>query len=520
MNANVIALLRTADLSINTISGTGSAYDRLNAERQVFLDLFEAGTATATDVLRFVLLIDDCGTETVPGSEGIQWLWHNAERFANAVGNVEVFVETLLTLLRRNREGDEEHERATWLASRDILSTILRVPELMMLLSPEWRERMVSEVWHLVGAQNDWIAAAAQTGVNRDVMANAILTKLDRAKPKEPGRRTDMDDFLEFGYGHEENPLSSTLSRLGGFIDKDCGCASRQRESIRLNPAPWWTCLEQTVQARLDAIERGEAVPQRSYCIWTDITCDRKQQTEPEKWKTCFYGLSTWSVLTAEELELAMILCEERQPGCTVGLRAKLLRRLPEEKVDQLIAQAMANATSLGHIPDVELKRLSPAETQQLAERLAPLPKTYGWSDKRTIQFLLRILVDLPEADRRAFYEGTLLRVLENADAPSLYAAWRQLGLVLPRLESNLLARLENEGYGYGVIRREPNPAKSGLVQYVVRENNTVFVHQNHAHRYFPTVGDPVVFHREGRRLTPRVIAVDFIPVMKDREKY
>ena len=514
---SVASLIDVRALRYNRVTGTGEAYDRLHAARQAFLDKFENGRATATDVLQFILLEDDCGHETIPTSEGAEWLRHNADRFADTVGNVDAFVETVLGLFHQNVTGDEEYVRGAWLAGYEFLRTLVSEPELMLLLSPEWRERMVREVWPEVGSNgNAWIAAAVQTGVSRKVIATAILERLGRVVVTD-GVSNCVSDFLLFGRENytNTNPLASTLGALGEttFSYWDSESVNR-REAIRLLPETGWTCVERIVTARLNAIDLGNSVPVRSYNVHMRFQ-EYEKPSEEQMWRACFRGISSWSVLTADELHRALLICEAKAPGCLVNMREHMAWRLNERTVEELVGFSMSRIDTVSGIPDSEIARLTLDERRALATRIATVERNARHMVKPTSQFLFKILTDLPRSERRSFYENTIVRVLKDAHSPAVYSAWRQLNLVEADLDYKLRGWLEEDGYKVGTIHRVP--FGSGW-QLAVDVGRMRYVQQRSGHRYHPTAGDQVMFSRSGNRLTSSVVAVNFVPVMKDAD--
>lgn len=506
---NVVHLLvDTGALREREIRGTGAAYDTLAAARKSFLDQIKDGTATATTMLNFVMLIDDVGNEVIPSSEGMAWMWHNADRFAEIVGDVDVFVEAALRVFDQAQARQLPYEESARPLAHWFFRSFPCSAELMALLSPAWRERFVRELVPRFGPDNNsWIAAAIQNGVPRHVVAQAILTRLRNVKV-ERGIAHSMMNFLRYGTQDRHDgssPVPSTLRRLGEEFD------GRRYNALARDPSDGWETIERIVRERMAAIEEGQRVPTRPYELFMYFHL-HETPSEAEKWRRCFDGLDEWAALTNLELEEALLICAEKDPEQTVVYREKMLRRLDPDAVDIIIADAMGRLASISGVPDAEIARLTLAQRKRLAERLQPAHERYV--HKATAQFLFRLVVDLPAADREAFFLGTVERVLKEASVPALYAAWRQLELEEPDLEATLRRWLVEEGYRIGKIVARPHP--KGGTQMAVEIGRYRYVQERGSHRYFPAVDDEVLFPHEGRHLTPMVIAVNFIPVMKD----
>lgn len=502
---DIVALVDRAALRYREITGRGDAYRRLDAECGTFQAKVDRRTATMTDVLNHVLLIECCGYEVDPTSEGMAWLREHTAEFAAIVGDVDVFVETVLRIVNRvDAEKDDQFD--VRMLGYTFFKSFLGSHALMATLSPAWRERMVREVFPRFGTYNDgWIAAAVQTGVPRKVIADAILARLaDPASGKGYAH-----GFLTYGRHERGNaPVPSTVLRLGREHDR------HWYTSMMRDPAPGWEIIERRVSERLDAVEAGRPVPKLAYQLYMYFHA-HETPTEEEKWRRCFDGLDEWSVLLNEELEAALITCAELRPEESLAQRAKMLARLSPEMVDLILSDAVGRLTSVSGISDEEMARLSLADRKRLAARLVPVD---GHLVRPTAQFLFRLLVDLPTPEeRRAFYRDTVARVLADASATALYAAWRQMRLVNEGLDGVLRERLDASGYWLGTIERGIHP-KGGVQMLVMYEGHHVrYVEQRDVnHRYYPEVGDPVMFRPEGARLTPHVIAVTFLPVLKE----
>lgn len=506
VTGSVVSLVNRRALREVEIRGTGSAYNRLDAARAAFLDKVEASTASITDLLNFVLLIDNVGHEVMPGSEGMDWIIRNPDTFAEIVGDVDVFLATVVQMVDRTHPEDEESDARSlgfWFLSR-----FIGHQQLLALLSPEWRERYVRELYPRFGAwNNSWVAAAVIVGVPRSVIAHALLERLRRTEVRR-GAANDVDGFLQYGSDRDGSAscVPQTLRHLGAEIEYST------YKSLSRSPIGGWARIERTVRARLDAIEAGKPVPVVDYqhCMTFPL---HHRPTEVEQWDASFSGLNPWSVLSNNELEEALLICAEKAPAGVASIRQKMLARLDETAVEIILASAVGELTSLFSVSETELARLSLAQRKRLAERLVPVKEHY--LEKVTAQFLFRLIVELPREERRRFYETTVSTVLAAANAQTLYAAWAQLGFQNDGLEYALQDRLREAGIWIGTIRRVPNPRRGGT-QLAVEFEGDLFVQANGSHRYFPTEGDRVMFNPNGRQLTSTVMAVNFTPVMKD----
>ncbi len=504
-----VSLIDARQILGQEIAGTWTAYDELQAARDAFPAKVKAGTATPTDLLRFILLIDACGFETIPVSMGMRWIAENPEPFLQIVGDADIFLESVVRLYDRAEGNPQEKNEGVRLSSHWFFRSFLISPELLRLLSPEGRTRCVRDLYPRFGAtNNEWVRAAAMAGVSRATMAEALLERL-RGTRIEPGMANDVHDFLRYGIERPEDasPIAMTVRRLG----IEHGRNGRHDELVRA-PDKAWPSIEKTVaeqNARMDA-----GLPPNVPFHFVLEFPPHARPTAAEKWTAAFCGLNPWSVLTNRELETALLLCAEKAPGETVKARARILRRLDAAAADIIVGDALDRLDSVSDVPADEWARLSVDQRTRFAERLAAVEKDF--LVKPTAQFLFTLLLELPPEERHGFYAKTVSRVLLSANASKVYVAWRQLGREDDGLEKALRRHLQLAGYRLGTIVRRRHP--KGGFQQAVEDGKTLYVQERGNHRYFPRDGDVVLFHPNGRHLTPSVVAVTFVPAMADAE--
>lgn len=500
--------IETQNVTHQWISGRGESYDRLNAARDAILAKIEDGTAKPEDMLSFALLVDDCGYEVIPQSAGMPWIMANPTKFTEIVGDADLFMQAALHAY------DTACEQKA--AQTDFESPLLSLPhwffqgfiqsaELLTLLSPQWRERFIHELYPRFGSWNNgWINAAIMAGVTRQVIAQAIIERLRRTQVRH-GMANDVHDFIEYGIGDRHSaPIRSTLHSLGIAVSRGSDLYNR----ILSDPTHGFDLIHQEVLACLTSLKAGDGYTHQN----EPFTMNLRKYTETEKWHYCFGDFKPWDMLTNQELSIALAICGSKAPNKLMGARVQMERRLPSAAVDAHIAQAILGLESLDRIPEDELKRLDARTRKALAKRL-DLAHTPHYATRHTFSFLLRLVVDL-EGEGEAFFREVVAPTLTENTISTAFIAWRRLGLSHPQLEDSLEYRLDQAGYWYGTIEQGRHP--KGGTQMLVHHGHLKMVQARGHHRYFPSEGDLVLYRVDGHYLTPRVVAVYFTPIMKD----
>lgn len=475
----------TATMEARTLG----SYDAVRTARAEFEDKVEDNSATRVDLIRYILTIDEAGYETIPTSMGMQWIHRNSQSFQKLVGDVDSFLEHALDLAKVSRTDDVEdiefmdglHALRYW-----FLRSIICFKELMGLLTQEWRETFVRDIYPKVGASNStWISAVVLCGVPREMIAQAILKRLEHVKV-EKGMANDVEEFLRYGGGGvHDAPIHVALRSLGVQL----GMIEGLHEAIAQDPTAGFTKIEQHIRMGIQPKE------------------------------TAFGGfpeIPPWFVLNNDELAQALQICAIKAPAETLNiLRDERIKpRLKDADVDTIVTLAYRLMTSLSGVNISTLERLLTFwEREELARQLTPVDAHY--LHKTTAQFLFQIVLELsPRAKREEFWESVVVPVLKSVPTSTLYCAWRQLMCDEDEIEQTLLRWLDEEDYAIGMICKRPH--FRGGMQMCVDDGLTRYVQAHGNHRYFPKKGDLVLFKRDGHPLTLKVVAVNFIPVMKD----
>jgi len=172
------------------------------------------GQATPTDLLNFVLTISEGESELMTQSMGMNWMHQNPARLQALVGDVDAFLEEVLSIFVQAEACGEPTDVLK--LGRWFFPIFLSSRPLMGLLSPAWRERCVREIYPHFGAPNsDWMRTAVLSGVPRASIARAILDRLERASKNEHLFPV-VNEFLRKAQGHRTScQIHSALKSLG-----------------------------------------------------------------------------------------------------------------------------------------------------------------------------------------------------------------------------------------------------------------------------------------------------------------
>lgn len=465
-----------------------SSYDDIRAKREEFQVKVADGSVTTVDLIWHILTIDDID---MPQSLGMDWIRNNPTEFAGIVGNVDAFLEEVLRLAELDLESDDTEVKA-WDGLHGLrywfLRSFIGSKDLMALLSPAWRVRYVRDIYPRIGAHTmSWISTAVLSGITRDTIATAILQRLRRVEINK-GVVNDVEDFLRYGGGHDLHaaPIHAALWRLE--LSRDG--MQILRPQIETDPSAGFPEIERRLHVGVKPRE------------------DRILGGFPE--------IPPWFALSNTELAEALRICATKAPAQTLQiLRDERVRpRLQPADEDAIVTMATQRMDTIMGVSLETLEGLLDlTDREALARQLKPVQEHYLHAP--TAQFLFRIICELsPYEARRRFWQEVIVPVLKPASAAAVYKAWRQMQLEEDDVESELRSRLDEEGYILSTIRRGSH---QGKVQWFVDVRGTRYVQDRYEHRYFPTEGDLVLFKpTSGHRLTPTVMAVTFIPVMKD----
>ena len=358
-----------------------------------------------------------------------------------------------------------------------------------------------------------------------DAFMESVFVRYDSANKESPARSLGKNFFRLFICNGELTGLLSTEGRdrlveffypqfgsqNGGWAQNvsDAGVgaltiANAILRRLRTNVIDWIVDEEFLQEAEKDDRDR---------C--TVDECVPKGHHEHQKIREIREDIRSrgFARLTDDQKREAFLLCAEKDPVQMIDMRQAMSRCMTDEEVNAVIREGMDMLTSLSGIPEDELGRMSTEERRRFTQRLVPVEAHSPGLATSTATFLFRLIVDLPAEEREAFWKNQIDRILGKAYSTSVYSAWRELRLDEPKVEAALRRWLDEDGFLVGTIGRFPGP--KGGSQFAVRVGQFLYVQGRNNHRYFARDGDVVMFHREGRRLTDGVIAVNFLSVLK-----
>lgn len=153
-------------------------------------------------------------------------------------------------------------------------------------------------------------------------------------------------------------------------------------------------------------------------------------------------------------------------------------------------------------------------EQVNIARTLQPLEHNQNKSP--FVEFLLRTVVTLRDFGPR-FFETVARHKLSAISSPTLYRVFKNANLECDWLEQKLLNLLKESGYLIGKVKQGwyyNKRKKKKEAQWKMQVNGITYIHDKNNLHYKPQKDDLVFFNStQGKQLTPKVIAVYFIPV-------
>lgn len=353
------------------------------------------------------------------------------------------------------------------------LELILLYPEVLKLVAEAKREMFVHDAYVRCGARNEgWIRAAIEVGITKQTIATTIKDHLERVPAMDPdsGIHTAFHEFFEGSTGHVKVDKRLRAEELRYLPAAECAAAPDYRD------------------------------------LW---------EFEPN---------TAWEVLGEEDFLGIARLCAEKAPHLVLQNRWQLARKLSPEHVQEICVAAAERVPSGLHQRLEDLQLLPIDVRVRIAKRITVRP--HGNDASITAKFLADLLLsmDLPQAI--AFYEQ-IDCTLSAINAAVLYrATWKLRHEASKRrtadwLDGVLQDRLKADGYVIGTIEEGQHTDRHGRArrQWQVGYDGLTFVQDRHQHRYYPKKDDAVLFRpAAGARLTPKVIAVMFIPATNENE--
>lgn len=241
----------------------------------------------------------------------------------------------------------------------------------------------------------------------------------------------------------------------------------------------------------------------------------------PEDWQKCFErGDGEWYVMDVESFAEAAKICADKSPANFMQYRRRLEARLRPELMQSLLTIVLREVNNFERYDPADLKDLSLFLRLEVGRRLQMLSEHATYAQVRLAQFLVGLIVEMPDdAAARAYFEE-IKPLLKKLNAALLYRTThsiRQQPSSKKWLESELRRLVIQAGYYFGTIeeyRRTDPRTKYVTLEKQVRYAGAVYVQSRGSHRYFPRTGDQVMFNpRHGHELrasNPRVVAVYF----------
>ncbi len=406
------------------------------------------------DALSRAVWLYDDSAEYIPESVGTNWIIRNPLTFSDQIVYVEGFLR--------------DHFSAP-----HCTELILLYPKVLSLIPGRRREAFIRDAYLKNGARNmGWIRAAMRTGISPKAISAMIKDRLAPLPAIEHGS-TIHTPFHEF--------FDSAIVRV---------------RPPMVNVAESFRQLPRAEQAASPAPER----------IW---------EFEPD---------TTWNVLTDEDFLAIARLCAEKAPKLTLQHRWDLAVKLPPQQVQEICVAAAERVPTLLH-QNLEDLQLLPLDVRLRMARRITVPPC-GNEAVVTGKFLVDLLLnmDLPEAI--AFHEQ-IADTLHAINPTTLYrCTWKQrlqpkIGRTAEWLNGVLRDDLNFAGCFIGIIGEGQYRDRQGSVrrQWQVRDHGLTYVQDRHQHRYLPKRGDIVLYRpKAGKRLTPGVVAVMFIPATTEEE--
>jgi hypothetical protein len=504
-----------------TISGESESYKRLEQKRDAFLAKINDGSATREDMLSFVLLINHCGYETIPQSDGMQWIRYNVEKFAEIVGDMDEFMEVVMSAYEAalsQREGEDVFRSPLLSLPNWFFQGIMRHEELMTLLSLEWREKFVRELLPRFGStSNGWINVAIMSGVSRKVIATAIVEQLRRIKVSKNSH--DVDDFIKYGSDDRGiDPKYGTLRNLGYSREFQ----SNAHKEFERDPEFGFRLIRLRAIRCLDSLAAGNGYTHQV----EPFSMHHRTYSAREKWWYCFGDFKPWDMLTDPELTEALLICASKASTEVLRSREKMQKRLNEGTVDKIITCAVTQLKELHRVPESELERLSLEARRSLASRLEIDSDKHlmDYEIKPILRFLLRLTVDLGDTGK-TFWNEVVKPFITEERIVSAFIEWRRLDLRHDKIDGSLLRQLDEAGCWFGYIQQGkiPSGKRRGQTQHYVdlHDDGRIirYVCNRDIHRgYYPQVGEEVVFsYRRATALVHGEVYVTIMtPVMRD----
>ncbi len=353
------------------------------------------------------------------------------------------------------------------LLDQDCMDRVLQSTDILLLIPEAERSSFVFDAYQPFGsyANDEWLKYTIRAGVPRDVLARAIETRIRNAKPEDS----------------ESHYYSPMLEFLEGLEEMD------------------W---KDPATGRVWPVSMMEGL---SY----------KDRVNMSSWS----GETAWELFDEEVFTRIIRLCVEKAAFRVLEARKQISIKLPPETVQQLCIEA---ADLINVLPRKNPNlRLLPVETRlKLAKRLE-LGTALNYNSDAD-GFLVALLIDAGyEASYQMFCE--LRSQFDKLDAASVYrTAQPYLNKAADKrhaakLKELLRYRLEEAGYVIGTIVEGKHKQS---IQWQVAYNGITYVHERQTHRYYPGVGDEVIFKpAAGLHLTPWVKVIYFRPVDMGKER-
>ena len=238
-----------------------------------------------------------------------------------------------------------------------------------------------------------------------------------------------------------------------------------------------------------------------------------------------FTADTPWGVFDDHGLERVLIDCARKRPGEVARMMKVIKARLGQECPARVFETAVVRSWSISGFSLDDLRSLPLEARKRLCARFQPDFNT-GWD---TVRFIVDTAMAIGGAHGGHFFGKTIERTLyltgedrPDISPPTVYRACRSMLVDHDDAELKDLVQawceliLTRHGYVVGVIeegrRHDRRTGREMRQMQVTGNNGHRYVQERGQHRYFPEVGDVVMFSPNGLELTPYVTAVRFIP--------
>ena len=237
-------------------------------------------------------------------------------------------------------------------------------------------------------------------------------------------------------------------------------------------------------------------------------------------------GTAPWSFLTPAELIQAFRICAAKAPSETLDASLRTRKFFGAREYDGLRTELVGKVERID--PKTTLQSFQALPLEQRLRLIRAEEPFDGDNHQRSLANFVRFVVDTAhDLSSKALVEGFLHDVFpkfEQADPAVVYRNAR--AALRPPVDFDARHKVQNRNWiinEFDVWLAGRKDIFLGVVtegrhhdrrQLQVVKDGFTYVHDRHAHRYFPQVGHRVLIKpKYARHLTPKVLSVAFLPV-------